>query len=229
MNFTDFEYVLKEKFPDINDRKIEKFKHMEPLYKDWNAKINVISRKDIDMLYLHHVAHSLAIAEFFRINFPGMYDAMSAEAPEGDGKPAACILDVGTGGGFPGIPLAIMFPSAHFTLCDSIGKKITVAAEIAGSLGLSNVHTVNARAESIPGKFDYIVSRAVTSLDRFMPWVKGKYTRGIAYLKGGDVVEEIASMTGKFRINPGSVRTWRIDSWMNDPYFEGKLVIFIEA
>ena len=92
MNFTDFEYVLKEKFPDINDRKIEKFKQMEPLYKDWNAKINVISRKDIDMLYLHHVAHSLAIAEFFRINFPGMYDAMSAEAPQGDGKPAACIL-----------------------------------------------------------------------------------------------------------------------------------------
>ena len=209
--------------------KEKKFKEMEALYREWNSRINVISRKDIDMLYMHHVIHSIAIAEYFRINFPDMYRTMSSGTAGGDGPDAVRILDVGTGGGFPGIPLAIMFPYAKFTLCDSVGKKITVASEVAKSLSLANVETVNARAETIPGKFDYVVSRAVTSLDKFIPWVKGKYSRGIAYLKGGDVVEEIAVMTGRFRINPGSVHTWRIDSWANDPYFEGKLVIFIDA
>lgn len=228
-SFTDFESFIKGKFPDISDGKMEKFKEMEALYREWNSRINVISRKDIDMLYMHHVIHSIAIAEYFRINFPDMYRTMSSGTAGGDGPDAVRILDVGTGGGFPGIPLAIMFPYAKFTLCDSVGKKITVASEVAKSLSLANVETVNARAETIPGKFDYVISRAVTSLDKFIPWVKGKYSRGIAYLKGGDVVEEIAVMTGRFRINPGSVHTWRIDSWANDPYFEGKLVIFIDA
>lgn len=227
MDFTEFESVLKEKFPETGEDKIEKFRALEPLYREWNSKINVISRKDIDMLYLHHVLHSLSVAEYFRINFPEQYGAMSAARAE-DTPPACTILDLGTGGGFPGIPLAIMFPSAHFTLCDSIGKKILVATEVAGSLGLRNVETVNARAESLNGKYDYIVSRAVTTLDRFIPWVKGKYSKGIAYLKGGDVVEEIATATGRFRLKPDSVHTWHIDSWLRDPYFEGKLVIFIE-
>lgn len=229
MDFTDFEYLLKEKFPDISEEKIGKFKALEPLYRDWNSKINVISRKDIDMLYLHHVMHSLSVAEYLRISLPDTYSDLSRERTEGHARQSCSILDLGTGGGFPGIPLAIMFPSVHFTLCDSVGKKITVATEVARSLGLANVRTVNARAESLAEKYDYVVSRAVTSLDKFIPWVKGKYTKGILYLKGGDVVEEIATAMGKFRLRPGSVHTWHIDSWLKDPYFDGKLVIFIEA
>ena len=139
------------------------------------------------------------------------------------------LLDMGSGAGFPGIPLAIMFPSAQFTLCDSIGKKVTVAGEVAKALRLDNVTAVNARAETLTGKYDFIVSRAVTSLDRFIPWVKGKYTRGIIYLKGGDVVEEISDAMSRCRLKPGSVSTWKIDSWLQDPYFSGKLVIFIGA
>lgn len=227
MEFKDFEKILKTRFPEITESKIEKFRALESLYRDWNAKINVISRKDIDSLYLHHVLHSLAIAEYFRANFPESYASMTAETCPPDTQ--TTVLDLGTGGGFPGIPLAIIFSAAHFTLCDSIGKKITVATEVARSLGLENVTTVNARAESLDRKYDYVVSRAVTSLDRFMPWVKGKYSKGILYLKGGDVVEEIAQTMGKFNLKKGSVHTWPIDSWINDPYFNGKLVIFIEA
>ena len=198
-------------FPDITEHQRRQFASLHEAYAEWNARINVISRKDFGELYVRHVLHSLAIAAICRFDR------------------GARILDVGCGGGFPSVPLAIMFPCAKFTLCDSVGKKITVASEVAKSLSLANVETVNARAETIPGKFDYVVSRAVTSLDKFIPWVKGRYTRGIAYLKGGDVVEEIAEMTGKFRIKPGSVHTWRINSWINDPYFDGKLVIFIDA
>ena len=137
-------------------------------------------------------------------------------------------LESPEGGGFPGIPLAIRFPQARFTLCDSIGKKIKVAEAVASGLGLKNVETVNARAEDIDGKFDYIVSRAVTSLDKFMPWVKGKYRKGILYLKGGDVVEELSLIMGKYRLRSDSIHTWRISSWTDDPYFSEKLVIFIE-
>jgi 16S rRNA (guanine527-N7)-methyltransferase len=133
-------------------------------------------------------------------------------------------MDLGTGGGFPGIPLAVIFPHAQFTLCDSIGKKIIVATEVAKGLGLKNVKTVNARAESLPETFDYIVSRAVTALDNFMPWVKGKYNEGILYLKGGDLTEEIA----KARLRKGSVHIWPISGWTSDPFFETKQVIFIE-
>jgi 16S rRNA (guanine527-N7)-methyltransferase len=133
-------------------------------------------------------------------------------------------MDLGTGGGFPGIPLAVIFPHAQFTLCDSIGKKIIVATEVAKGLGLSNVKTVNARAESLPDTFGFIVARAVTALDNFMPWVKGKYSEGILYLKGGDLTEEIA----KARLRKGSVHIWPISSWTSDPFFETKQVIFIE-
>jgi 16S rRNA (guanine527-N7)-methyltransferase len=158
---------------------------------------------------------------------PDIYDRLRAEGVYAAALPMK-ILDLGTGGGFPGIPLAVMFPGAHFTLCDSIGKKITVAREVAAGLGLQNVTTVNARAESLPETFDFIVSRAVTALDNFMPWVKGKYSSGILYLKGGDLAEEISNAMAKFKMRKGSVHSWPISSWTNDPFFETKQVIYIE-
>ena len=158
---------------------------------------------------------------------PDIYDRMRGEGPYSLAEPLK-ILDLGTGGGFPGIPLAVMFPHAHFTLCDSIGKKIIVATEVAKGLNLANVKTVNARAESLPETFDYVVSRAVTSLDNFMPWVKGKYNEGILYLKGGDLAEEISTAMAKNKMRKGSVRQWPISSWTDDPFFETKMVIYIE-
>jgi 16S rRNA (guanine527-N7)-methyltransferase len=196
---------------------------MEELYRDWNSKINVVSRKDIDQLYRHHVLHSLGIAAYLKAQMPAIYDRLRGEGVYSAALPLK-ILDLGTGGGFPGIPLAVMFPKAEFTLCDSIGKKIIVATEVSKGLELENVKTVNARAESLPETFDYVVSRAVTSLDNFMPWVKGKYTEGILYLKGGDLTEEIA----KAKLRKGSVHTWPISEWTDDPFFETKQVIFIE-
>lgn len=216
MDFDKFIEIADSKFPEMTLEQKEKFRAMENLYREWNAKINVISRKDIDQLYLHHVLHSLAIAGYAINNVPQIKDKGTR------------ILDVGTGGGFPGIPLAILFPEAGFTLCDSIRKKTIVAAEIAAALGLSNVKVINTRAESLPESYDYVVSRAVTSLDKFMPWVTGKYNKGIFYLKGGDIAEEIADVMGKYRMSKGSIHTWRVDSWVNDTYFKDKLVIFIE-
>lgn len=221
MTYTEFISIIEKSFPDISEAQKEKFAALDSLYREWNAKINVISRKDIDELYRHHVLHSLAIAGFLSTQLPETYGSMVSGSD-------LSILDLGTGGGFPGIPLAIMFPEVRFTLCDSIGKKITVATEVAKALGLQNVTTVNARAETLPDKYDFVVSRAVTALDKFMPWVKGKYSKGILYLKGGDVAEEIAVTMGKFRLPKGSVRIWPISSWAKDPYFEGKLVILIE-
>lgn len=189
---------------------MDKFEQAVALYKEWNAKINVISRKDIDNIYLHHIKHSLAIGQYHPF------------------APGETVLDVGTGGGFPGIPLAISFPDTEFTLCDSIGKKIKVARAVAEGLGLSNVTCVNARAESIPGEFDYVVSRAVTTLENFYPWVKDKFRKNIFYLKGGDVNEEIAVLMHKFHIKRETVKTWRIDSWLSDEYFSEKFVIDIE-
>lgn len=221
MDYKEFINIAETAFPELTVQQKEQFAALDRLYREWNSKINVISRKDIDSLYLHHVLHSLAIAGFLSTQLPETY----MEMREGSGLK---VLDLGTGGGFPGIPLAIMFPNVQFTLCDSIGKKITVATEVAKSLGLGNAVTVNARAESLTEKFDFIVSRAVTSLDNFMPWVKGKYERGILYLKGGDVAEEIATAMGKFRIPKGSVRVWPISSWAKDTYFDSKLVILIQ-
>lgn len=185
------------------------------LYKEWNARINVISRKDIDNIYEHHVLHSLAIAEYLR-RYYGEAEWTGAK-----------VLDVGTGGGFPGVPLAMEFPQTSFTLCDSIGKKITVAKAVSEGLGLSNVVCVNARAESLPDSFDWVVSRAVTTLENFYPWVKGKFSRSILYLKGGDINAEISELIKKYRLDPRRIRAWRIDEWLKDNYFAEKFVIEI--
>ena len=158
---------------------------------------------------------------------PEVYDHLRGEGAYSIAQPLK-IMDLGTGGGFPGIPLAIIFPHADFTLCDSIGKKIIVATEVSKGLGLKNVRTVNARAESLPETFDYIVSRAVTSLENFMPWVKGKYSEGILYLKGGDLAEEISTAMSKFKMRKGSVHIWPISNWSSDEFFETKQVIYIE-
>lgn len=185
------------------------------LYKEWNAKINVISRKDIDNIYEHHVLHSLAIAEYLRRYYGE------------DAWVGAKVLDVGTGGGFPGVPLAMEFPQTSFTLCDSIGKKITVAKAVSEGLGLQNVECVNARAESLPDHYDWVVSRAVTTLENFYPWVKGKFSRSILYLKGGDINEEISELIRKCKLKPQQIRAWRIDEWLKDNYFAEKFVIEI--
>lgn len=226
MIFDEFKDIICDKFPELTEDQVAKFRMMESLYKDWNSKINVISRKDIDQLYRHHILHSLCIAGYLKTQMPDVYDRIRGEGPYSIARPLN-FLDLGTGGGFPGIPLAVMFPGARFTLCDSIGKKITVANGVATALTLDNVKTVNARAESLPETYDYIVSRAVTSLENFMPWVKGKYSEGILYLKGGNLTEEIATAMGKFRMPAGSISLWPITQWLSDPYFEEKMVIFI--
>jgi 16S rRNA (guanine527-N7)-methyltransferase len=222
MTFNEFKTIIERCFPETTPEQMEQFRKMEDLYRDWNSKINVVSRKDIDELYRHHVLHSLAIAAYLRVNMPDIYEHMRGEGPYSIAEPLK-VLDLGTGGGFPGIPLSVIFPHAEFTLCDSIGKKIIVATEVYKGLGLKNVKTVNARAETLPEIFDYVVSRAVTSLDNFMPWVKGKYRDGILYLKGGDLTEEIANAG----LKKGSVAIWPISSWTDDPFFETKMVIHI--
>lgn len=227
MIFSEFKKILEERFPEITAEQMGQFERMDALYREWNAKINVVSRKDIDELYIHHVLHSLGIAAYLKAEMPDVYERLRGEGPYAIAEPLK-VMDLGTGGGFPGIPLAVMFPHAQFTLCDSIGKKIIVATEVAKGLDLKNVKTVNARAESLPETFDYIVSRAVTALDNFMPWVKGKYNEGILYLKGGDLAEEITTAMSKFRMRKGSVHVWPISSWTSDPFFETKQVIFIE-
>lgn len=221
MDFERFKGVLLESFPEVTDGQLDKFSRLESLYRDWNSKINVISRKDLDGLYDHHVLHSLAIAYYLKASLPEEFSKWSASGND------VKVLDLGTGGGFPGIPLAIMFPEVRFTLCDSIRKKTIVASEVAKDLALQNVEIVNARAETLPVKFDYVVSRAVASLTDFYPWVKGKYTKSILYLKGGDINEEISELMTRQKMRKGSISTWRVDSWLDDNYFEGKFVINI--
>ena len=192
MSFESFSDIVREMFPDITPSQMESFRLMEGLYRDWNSKINVISRKDIDSFYEHHVLHSLAIALYLKregLDFDGL-----------------SVLDLGTGGGFPGIPLAVMYPGARFTLCDSIGKKIKVASSVAQELGLANVECVNARAESLGRTFDHVVSRAVTTLDNFYPWVKDNFRGSIFYLKGGDVDAETAVLIRKSKIARDAVK-----------------------
>lgn len=183
------------------------------LWTEWNGKINVISRKDMENVFTHHVLHSLAIAEYLSVQ-----DLL----PD-----SGTVLDLGTGGGFPGIPLAMVMPGVDFTLCDSIGKKIKVAQAVADGLDLKNVRCVNARAETITGSFDWIVSRAVTSLDNFYPWVRGKFTKGILYLKGGDVNPEISEMCRHNKVDPSKITVWPVQEWIDDDYFKEKFVIHI--
>ena len=202
--------LLLKYFPSMTERQKEQFAALLPLYEDWNSKINVISRKDMDNFYEHHVLHSLAIAKVQPF------------------KTMAEILDVGTGGGFPGIPLAIMFPDAKFYLVDSIGKKIKVVQDVVEQLQLQNVRAEQIRAEQVEGDFDFIVSRAVTDLSQFTQWVKGKVSKiqyhnlrnGILYLKGGDLTAELAPFRKK-------VRTWDIGDFFEEEYFDTKKVIYL--
>ncbi len=221
MDFKQFQAFMEASFPEVTDVQLAQFKLMEPLYRDWNSKINVISRKDIDSLYDHHILHSLAIARYLKAQREEEWASLASP------QSGLQVLDLGTGGGFPGIPLAIMFPGTRFVLCDSIKKKTIVAQDVALQLGLTNVTVTNARAETLPGKFDYVVSRAVASLMDFYPWVKGKYSKSILYLKGGDINEEIAELMSRFKMKEGSISTWPVDSWLKDNYFEGKFVINI--
>lgn len=227
MTFSEFETFLKKAFPDVTEGQLERFRRLEAGYRNWNAKINVISRKDIDNLYDHHVLHSLAIAEYLRLHAPQEYSRLRAPLPR-DGNPAQ-ILDLGTGGGFPGIPLAILFPSAIFTLCDSVRKKTRVAGEIVKMLELPNATIINARAETLPGCFDYVVSRAVASLADFYPWVKEKYSKSILYLRGGEAEAELRQLERQFHLPEGSVRAWPADTWLKDDWSAGKFVVEIFA
>lgn len=220
------EELIFKYFPNLSAIQQEQFKMLFPLYKDWNSKINLISRTDIENLYEHHVLHSLAIAKFFED------EKITATANK--------IMDVGTGGGFPGVPLAIMYPEIKFLLVDSTGKKIMVASEVCKSLGLTNVTAIKARAEELDltefyngaPECDYVVSRAVAALDKFIPWVKGKYSKGIIYLKGGDTSEggdldkEIRSAAKQNEILREAVGITEITKWFPTPYFEGKKVLF---
>ena len=199
-------------FPGLDPKRRERFAALQALYADWNSKINVISRKDMECFYQHHVLHSLSIAAAFE----------SALSPA-----RQTILDVGTGGGFPGIPLAIYYPDNRFTLCDSIGKKIKVAGAVAESLKLENVEAVNARAESLPGTFDWVVSRAVTSMDKFLPWVRGKYRKGIICLKGGDVESELKVCYSRRLVDPKKVMVSDISLFFKEEWFETKKVVVI--
>jgi len=188
------------------------------LYREWNEKINVVSRKDIDNLYEHHVLHSLAIGEYLR-RFYGEGKAF---------KEGETVLDLGTGGGFPGIPLAMEFGDARFTLCDSVAKKIKVASAVAEGLGLSNVNCVVSRAEALSGAFDWVVSRSVASLDTLYSWIKGRFGRSLICLKGGmGIADEISSLERKYHTDPRRIRTWKISEWLKDDYFSEKFVIEI--
>jgi len=202
------EEILKY-FPQITDTQRGQFEKLRDLYQDWNAKINVISRKDIDELYTRHVLHSLAIAKVQPF------------------APGTFVLDVGTGGGFPGIPLAIMFPETRFYLIDVIGKKITVVKAVAEALGLKNVKAEQIRAENVKGDFDFIVSRAVTNMPDFVSWVKDKIKKqhkhelknGILYLKGGDLTEELKDFPKATEYN--------ISDFFADDFFETKKVVHL--
>ena len=211
--------MINEFFKNLTPEQQRQFEMLTPLYEEWNSKINVVSRKDIDKLQLHHVLHSLAIARF----------ADMAELF----RPGTKVMDVGTGGGFPGIPLAIMYPQVEFLLVDSIGKKIKVVQEVADALGLKNVRAVKSRAEEIDEKFDFIVSRAVTDLGNFLPWVKNKYTKGIIYLKGGvlnpggTLYKEIENAANKSRIEKKKITFCSIEEWFGDEFFKEKYVIYI--
>jgi 16S rRNA (guanine527-N7)-methyltransferase len=194
----------------LSEKQKGQFEQLGLLYKEWNEKINVISRKDIDNLYINHVLHSLAIAKVIQF------------------KPDATILDVGTGGGFPGIPLAILFPQSEFHLVDSIGKKITVVKEIAEAIGLDNMNADQIRAEQIKGKYDFIVSRAVTRMKEFYGWVQHKtktesthsLDNGILYLKGGDLEEEMDEMKKRYSL-------YELPDYFKEEFFVTKKIVYM--
>ena len=196
-------------FPDLTERQRDQFAALQDLYTEWNAKINVISRKDMESFYEIHVLHSLGIAKVYSF------------------KPGQKVLEVGTGGGFPGIPLAILFPETQFHLVDSIGKKIKVVLAVAEALGLENVRADHGRAEEFKGPYDFVVSRAVTQMQRFVPWIKGKISQknldsdrinGLLYLKGGDLAEELGSI--KARIS-------NLSNFFTSEFFETKKVVYL--
>ena len=202
------EEILKQ-FPDLSDNQILQFQKLQSLYEDWNAKINVISRKDIDELYTRHVLHSLGIAKIIEF------------------RPGSKIMDVGTGGGFPGIPLAILHPEVDFYLIDVIAKKIKVVNEVAAGLGLKNVKAEQKRAELVKQEFDFIVSRAVTNMPDFVKWVDDKVAKkqnhelanGILYLKGGDLTEELKDFPKATQYN--------LSDFFSDEFFETKKVVHL--
>jgi len=202
--------IIHKYFKDLTATQIEQFSKLQELYKDWNLKINVVSRKDIDELYLRHVLHSLAIAKLVQF------------------KPGSKVLDVGTGGGFPGIPLAILFPETQFHLVDSIGKKIKVVKEVAEGLGLTNVKTTNGRVEEqVKDTYDFIVSRAVAQMETFVRWTKGKISKkqnhdlknGILYLKGGDLTEELKLYT--------SATIYDLTDYFEEDFYETKKLVHL--
>lgn len=201
--------LITKYFPDLTEEQLTQFNQLESLYKFWNGQVNVVSRQDINELYVRHVLHSLGIAKV--VSF----------------KDDTRILDVGTGGGFPGIPLAILFPNCQFVLVDSIGKKIKVVNEVIAALGLQNVKALNARAEEVKGQFDFVVTRAVARIDKFIPWVKGKLKpegfndlkNGILFLKGGDLTEEIEESGKKVELFP-------LSNYFTEDFFETKVVLY---
>ena len=200
--------LILQYFPNITSEQKKQFAELEVLYKDWNEKINVISRKDMDFLYEKHILHSLGIAKIMEF------------------APSTKILDVGTGGGFPGIPLAILFPEAHFTLIDSIGKKITVVNAVAEEIGLKNVKAIHGRAEKLKEKFHFVVSRAVTRMPEFLIWLKGKFEKqqlntkhnGVLYLKGGDLGDELAGL---------KCEVFALKDIFEEEFFETKKVVYL--
>jgi 16S rRNA (guanine527-N7)-methyltransferase len=202
--------IITKYFPALTQRQQDQIAALFDLYSDWNEKINVISRKDIDNLYINHVLHSLGIAKVMEF------------------KAGASVLDVGTGGGFPGIPLAILFPETSFHLVDSIGKKITVVQAVADSLGLKNVRAEQIRAEQIKGEYDFIVSRAVTRLKEFYGWIHRKVKaksvhpldNGILYLKGGDLDEELAELKRLHQV-------YDLPDYFKEEFFETKKVVYV--
>ena len=202
--------LIKKYFPEITEQQVAQFDQLLPLYKEWNEKINVVSRKDIENLMLHHVLHSLAIAKFLPF------------------RPGTEVLDVGTGGGFPGIPLAILFPETQFLLVDSIGKKIKVVEGVAEALGLSNVQAKHMRAEDVDQDFEFIISRAVTRLTPFYYWVKNKISpnhfhtqrNGLLLLKGGELTEEIAELGKKAKVTD-------LTSYFKEDFFETKKLVYV--
>ncbi|WP_412465511.1 16S rRNA (guanine(527)-N(7))-methyltransferase RsmG [Pedobacter sp. KLB.chiD] len=204
--------IILKYFPDLTEKQLKQFSQLFELYSFWNAQINVISRKDIEELYERHVLHSLGIAKICKF------------------KAGESVLDVGTGGGFPGIPLAILFPETQFYLVDSIGKKIKVVKEVASALGLENLRADHLRAEQVKEKFNFVVSRAVTRLGEFYPWIQGKFKKdsinaipnGILYLKGGDLADEIKESKLKAELYP-------LSAYFNEDFFDTKYVVYVSV